>query len=118
MGKPGPLWALGYMYTYPRSYSGWQASATMITTFGILSEQLYKYTKPGNDSQCKTDYRWDNFTQQTLNDMGETFFRLAMDGKLVMNLTVLSTPNGIFLPPQTVEVYHTHKVIFYNSDYK
>jgi hypothetical protein len=50
--------------------------------------------------------------------MGETLFRLTMNGDSVTNLTVLSAPNGIFPQPQTFQVYHTHEVIFYKSDYK
>lgn len=116
--RPGPIWALGYMYTYFGSYSGWQANATMMSTFGILSEQVYKYMKAGNDSQCTADYRWDNPTEYVLNGMGETLFRLAMNGNSVTNLTVLSAPDGIFPQPQRFQVHHTHEVIFYKSDYK
>ncbi|KAF3033157.1 hypothetical protein E8E12_004302 [Didymella heteroderae] len=116
--RPGPLWALGYMYTYFGSYSGWEANATMMSTFGILSEQLYKYTKAGNHSQCTADYSWDNPTEYILNGMGETLFRLAMNGNSVTNLTVLSAPNGIFPQPQEFQAYHTHEVIFYKSDYR
>lgn len=89
-----------------------------MSTFGILSEQLYKYTKAGNDSRCSADYSWDNPTEYILNGMGETLFRLAMDGNSVTNLTVLSAPNGIFPQPQQFDVHHTHEVIFYKSDFK
>ncbi|KAF3042526.1 hypothetical protein E8E11_001106 [Didymella keratinophila] len=75
----------------------------MMLTFGILSEQLYK---------------WDFPTEYVLNAMGGTLFRLAMDGKSVTNLTVLSAPNGIFSQPHTFQVRHTHEIIFYKSDYK
>lgn len=50
--------------------------------------------------------------------MGETLFRLTMNGNSVTNLTVLSAPNGIFPQPQIFQVYHTHEFIFYKSDYK
>jgi len=118
MERPSPLWALSYMYTYFGSYSGWQANATIMSTFGILFEQLYRYTKAGNDSQCTAEYRWDNPTEYILNAMGETLFRLAMNSNSVTNLTVLSAPNSIFPQPQTFQVHHTHEVIFYKSDYK
>ncbi|KAH6611856.1 hypothetical protein C7974DRAFT_85820 [Boeremia exigua] len=116
--RPGPLWALGYMATYFGSWSGWEANATQMSTFGILSEQLYLYTKQGNDSLCISDYRWSNPTDYVLNGMGQTLFRLAMNGNSATNLTVLSAPNGIFPQPQTFSAYHTHEVIFYKSDFK
>lgn len=116
--RPGPLWALGYMATYFGSWSGWEANATQMTTFGILSEQLYIYTKLGDDSLCTSKYMWSNPTDYVLNGMGETLFRLAMNGNSVTNLNVLSAPNGIFPQPQTFQAYHTHEVVFYKSDYK
>lgn len=116
--RPGPLWALGYMATYFGSWSGWEANATQMSTFGILSEQLFIYTPQGNSSLCTSDYRWSSPTDYVLNGMGETLFRLAMNGNSVTNLTVHSAPNGIFPQPQKFEVYRTHEVIFYKSDYK
>lgn len=117
-GLPGPLWALGYMVTYFGSYSGWRANATQMATFGILTEQLYIYTHQGNSSQCSSDYRWSNPTNYILNGMGETLFRLAMNGNSVTNMTVLSSPEGVFPQPQTFQAYHTHEVIFYKSDFR
>ena len=116
--RPGPLWALGYMATYFGSWSGWEANATQMSTFGILSEQLFIYTPQGNSSLCTSDYRWSSPTDYVLNGMGETLFRLAMNGNSVTNLTVNSAPNGIFPQPQTFEAHRTHEVIFYKSDYK
>ncbi|KAJ8105968.1 hypothetical protein OPT61_g9852 [Boeremia exigua] len=116
--RPGPLWALGYMSTYFGSWSGWEANATMMSTFGILTEQLYIYTPQGNESACTADYRWSNPTEYILNGMGETLFRLAMNGNSVTNGTVLASPGGIFPQPQTFDAYHTHEVIFYKSDFK
>lgn len=116
--RPGPLWALGYMATYFGSWSGWEANATQMSTFGILSEQLYIYTKQGNSSQCTADYRWSNPTDYVLNGMAETLFRLAINGNSMTNLTVLSSPNGIFPQPQKFSASHTHEVIFYKSDFK
>ena len=116
--RPGPLWALGYMTTYFGSWSGWEANSTQMSTFGILSEQLFIYTPQGNSSLCTSDYKWSNPTDYILNGMGETLFRLAMNGNSITNLTVLSAPNGIFPQPQTFQVYRMHEVIFYKSDYR
>ena len=94
--RPCSLWTFGYMATYFGSWSGWEANATQMSTFGILSEQLFIYMPQRNSSLCTANYRWSSPTDYVFNGIGETMFRLAMNRNSVTNLTVNSAPNGIF----------------------
>ncbi|KAH7402919.1 hypothetical protein BKA66DRAFT_564805 [Pyrenochaeta sp. MPI-SDFR-AT-0127] len=117
LARPGPLFALPYMGTYFTSYSGWDVNSTALSTYGVLSEVLFKYTEQGGEN-CRWDYRWTSPTEYILNAMGEVLFRLAMNGNSVTNLTVSGPPESVIPQRQAFQAQRTHQVIFYKSDYQ
>ncbi len=77
----GPLYALLYMQTYFRSYTGWKAYSNDLFTVGMLTEMFYVYNEEGK-GHCTWNHQWTSPTEYILNAMGESLFRLAMNGKL------------------------------------